>query len=70
MDIQEIPYKQLITDLEDSKADIINCQTALCMGIIEVKGSSVQKRLNDNKKFIEIINKEIQRRAEIGEVPL
>lgn len=70
MNVQKIPYKQLMTDLEDSKADIINCQTALKMGILEVQGFRVQKRLDDNKNFIEIINKEIQRRIETGEVSL
>ena len=71
MDITTIPKEELEKDLKDSIADIVICSKALAIGIKEHKGTSVQERLKDNKYFVEVISKELDRRnTVIQEAPL
>lgn len=61
-DITKIPEEELRKDLEDSYADIINCEAALLVSITSYSGGSVQERLDANKGFIEAISVELARR--------
>ena len=58
-----IPIETLNKDLLESKEDILVCQQALDLGIFNYSGGSVKERLEDNKRFIEIITKELNRRV-------
>ena len=61
-DIKTIPDDVLEKDLEDSYKDVLDCTTALKVGVTNYSGGSVQERLDNNKQFIEVIETEIQRR--------
>jgi hypothetical protein len=58
-----IPIETLEKDLLESKEDILVCQQALDLGITNYSGGSIKDRLEDNKRFIEIITKELDRRV-------
>ena len=62
-DLTTISTDELKKDLSDSEKDILVCQQALDLGIFNYSGGSVKERLEDNKRFIEIITKELNRRV-------
>jgi hypothetical protein len=62
-DLTTIPTDELKKDLLESKEDILVCQQALDLGIFNYSGGLVKDRLEDNKRFIEIITKELDRRV-------
>ncbi len=64
-DIKTIPDDVLEKDLEDSYKDVLDCTTALKVGVTNYSGGSVQERLDNNKQFIKVIEAEIQRREGI-----
>lgn len=63
-DITKIPLERLKKDLQDSRSDISTCEAALSLGIKNYSGGSVEKRLNANKHFVDMITKELDRRGE------
>lgn len=65
VDITTIPIEELEKDLQDSRNDISVCEVALAQGIENYSGGSVTSRLNDNKRFVEIITTELNRRAKL-----
>lgn len=62
--IEDIPTHELKSDLDDSYADIMNCEAALKLGITQHNGYDIQERLDRNKRFIEVITAELERRGE------
>jgi hypothetical protein len=64
-DINTIPIEELEKDLQDSRNDISVCAVALAHGIETYSGGSVVSRLNANKRFVEIITTELNRRAKL-----
>ena len=67
VDITTIPITELESDLQDSRNDISACEVVLSMGIQTYSGGPVLDRLHANRRFIEIITEELNRRAEIKE---
>lgn len=65
-DITLIPIETLEKDLQESRDDISICEIALTQGIETYSGGSVKERLEDNKRFVEVITKEIKRRLRIS----
>ena len=61
-DIKTIPDNELKKDLDDSYKDVLDCTTALRVGVVDYSGGSVQEQLDKNKQFIKVIEAEIQRR--------
>jgi len=55
-DITTIPEEEFRKDLQDSYADIINCEAALKLEITAYSGGSVQSRLDANKHFVKVIS--------------
>lgn len=64
-DITTIPTDQLERDLQDSRNDISVCEVALDHNVEMYSGGSVEERLKGNKHFVEVITKELERRASI-----
>jgi len=62
MRIDEIPIGELLKDKEESLVDIKNCETALLFGVTTYSAGSVSERLDVNKKIVEKINTELNRR--------
>ena len=69
-DITTIPEEELRKDLQDSYADILACESALKLGITSYSGGSVQKRLDANKHFVQVISAELERRGKSSVVIL
>jgi hypothetical protein len=67
VDITTIPTDTLEKDLRESENDISICQLALDNGINNYSGGLVEERLKSNRHFVEVIMKELGRRAEIKE---
>jgi len=67
MNITTIPIEQLENDLQDSRNDISICELALSQDIQMYSGGLVKDRLRDNKRFVEVITAELNRRADIKE---
>lgn len=63
MDITTIPTEQLQKDLAESREDITVCSTALGVGVENYSGGSVAERLEDNKRFVQMITAELNRRG-------
>lgn len=61
-DISSIPIEELEKDLAESEVDIAICQLALDQGITSYSQGLVVGRLSDNKHFVDLISKELQRR--------
>ena len=62
-DICTIPTDELINDRLESLADIIVCEKALAVGVIEYsRGESTAERLKINKQIVEVIDAELLRR--------
>jgi len=57
-----IPEAELLADLQESKNDIVACETAIKIGVLDYSGGSVKDRLEKNKEFVKIINAELERR--------
>ena len=66
IDIKTIPDGTLKKDLEDSYKDVMDCTTALRLGVTtyDYDSASVQERLDINKQFIKVIEAEIKRREQ------
>lgn len=64
VDIKTLSDKELEKDLLDSHEDIEICTFSLLNGITKYSGGSVQKRLDDNKYFVEVITTELNRRKD------
>jgi hypothetical protein len=63
MDIKLIPDDELIADRQASLEDIVACEAALKIGYMQHRdGSSVQDRLESNRRIVTMIDAEIQRR--------
>jgi len=63
MDIKEIPTSELFADLRACKKDFRMCEVALHFGLEQVEGCTpTHERLEGNKKMIEIIEAELERR--------
>jgi len=62
LDIKTIPDDRLKQDLDDSYKDIMDCTTALKVGVTQYSGGSIEERLNKNKHFVKVITAEIKRR--------
>ena len=66
VDITKLPMSELLADLEESRLDASNCQTALEMGIVLYgDGQSVERRLKVNRQIILKIEGELGRRANL-----
>ena len=63
-DITTIPDSELEKDLRESLQDIEACKAGLLVGILEVRGTSVQYRLEQNEYFVKVITAELERRKE------
>jgi hypothetical protein len=67
--ISELPLHELLYDRAESLVDIAICKAALAQGITHHRdGMSVQYRLDTNRKIIETIDREIERRRETNYV--
>lgn len=73
MDIRLIPDEELEEDLRESMVDMTMCELALLMDVTEYSGGSVMERLVTNRRIIEKIEAEQERRrlehekdAEVG----
>ena len=62
MDITTIPTSKLEKDLEESQNDIGICQMVLDLGLETYSGGSIEERIKDNRHFVDVITKELQRR--------
>jgi hypothetical protein len=67
VDITTISIGTLEKDLRESENDISACQLALDNGIDKYSGGLVRERLESNRHFVEVITKELNRRAGIAE---
>ena len=61
-DITTIPTSELEKDLRESLQDIEACKAGLLLGIVEVCGTPVQYRLEQNEYFVKVITAELERR--------
>lgn len=61
-DIAEMPTVELLDDLRAARLDIITCQDALAVSVLEYKGKSVRARLADNLRIEKRILDELKRR--------
>jgi hypothetical protein len=66
-DITSIPTHTLEKDLRESRDDIRACEDALMFGIERYSSGSVKERLDDNKRFVTVITKELNRRNNTNE---
>jgi hypothetical protein len=66
-DITTIATDVLEKDLQESRNDISVCGVALSKGVMIYSGGSVASRLQANEHFVDVITKELKRRAEIKE---
>lgn len=64
--IERLSKQRLIQDRSDCLSDISICEWALLLGVNEYSRGSVQERLDRNKRIVCIINRELERRAEVG----
>lgn len=64
-DITKISKDELEKDLKESNEDIANCEKALAHGIKIYSEGYVEERLEVNKKCVEVITKELNRRAKL-----
>lgn len=64
MKIELIPTEELIKDRQESIDDIRCCQGALSLGITRYRTGRVSDRLESNKGFVVVIDKELERRNE------
>ena len=62
IDITKLSEEELSQDREASLDDIAICQMALAVGIYEYSGGSVQQRLDVNRKIVQKIDTELERR--------
>lgn len=66
-DITTIPGDELLRDRQESERDIPICEDALSIGVTTHKdGSSVQERIDVNKRIIVKIDAELLRRGRIN----
>jgi hypothetical protein len=64
-DLSKIPTHELRNDLAATKLDIIICQRAINLGILEYGNSqSVYHRLGVNKGIRSVIERELKRRKQ------
>ena len=63
IDIATIPEDELRSDLCDSYRDIQVCEFALLHDVTAYSGGDVQKRLDANKHFVQVIEAELLRRG-------
>ena len=66
-DITTIPIDVLEKDLQESYNDIAVCEVALSKGVKVYSGGSVYARKINNMRFVDVITKELKRRADIKE---
>ena len=64
-DITTIATDVLEKDLQESRNDISVCEVALSQGTSVYSGGSVASRLQANEHFVEVITKELNRRANL-----
>lgn len=64
IDITTISTDILERDLHESEIDISTCKLALDTGITKYSCGLVEQRLKDNKNFVSIIMRELNRRIE------
>lgn len=67
-DITTLSLTELEKDREDSLRDITACTSALMIGITFYSGGSVKSRLRKNEMFVSVIDAELKRRKEGGDV--
>ena len=63
-DITTIPTDVLEKDLRESNDDINACLAGIACGIVEVAGTPLVQRLEENKQFVKVITAELERRKE------
>lgn len=61
--IEDISNAELLDDLKASYIDIVLCEFAMAMGVVEVKGVTLQYRRDTNKKMTTLISNELARRG-------
>lgn len=67
LDIKKIPKNVLLVDRQASVSDIKICELALVHGVTHYSGGAVAGRLEINKKIIEKIDAELERRRAAAE---
>lgn len=67
MDIRSIPTNELISDLNETRADIRLCELALELAVTEYGEASVNLRLEANRRIESMIKTELDRRREEGD---
>jgi hypothetical protein len=68
MDVKDILLSELFQDRAETIADIAICKRALAYGVVKHRdGYPVEDRLNVNGEILIAIDRELSRRAALGE---